>query len=247
LKKIISLFIISQLLFGLTGIELAKKVEDRKSPIDMKSTMTMVLTNKKGKTRTSSIRSYSKDDSKKQILWFLAPADDKGVSYLKIEHESKSDDMKLWLPNFKKIRRISSRKKSESFMGSDMSYEDMTSREITEYNYKIINNETVNDVECYVLESIPNGIKSEYSRHVSWISKDNYLALKEESYDKSGNLLKEKAIEYQLIKDFHIMKELFVKNVQKNHQTVLEFEDIEINTGIEDKLFHEKNLKRMPK
>ena len=132
-------------------------------------------------------------------------------------------------------------------MGSDMSYEDMTSREIAEYNYKIINNETVNDVKCYVLESTPNGIKSEYSRHVSWISKDNYLALKEESYDKSGNFLKEKAIEYQLIKGFHIMKKLFVKNVQKNHQTVLEFKDIEINTGIEDKLFHEKNLKRIPK
>ncbi len=247
MKKIISLFIFSHILFGLTGIELAQKVENRISPNDMKSTMTMVLTNKKGKTRTSSIRSYSKDDNKKQILWFLSPADDKGVSYLKIEHENKSDDMKLWLPNFKKIRRISSRKKSESFMGSDMSYEDMTSREISEYTYKIINNETINGIDCYVLESIPEGIKTEYSKHVSWISKDNYLALKEESFDKSGNLLKEKAIEYQLIKDFHIMKKLFVKNVQKNHQTVLEFENIEINTGIEDKLFHEKNLKRMPK
>ena len=43
---------------------------------------------------------------------------------------------------------------------------------ISEYNYKILKDETVNGIECYVLESIPNGIKSEYSKYVSWISKD---------------------------------------------------------------------------
>ena len=153
--KIIRLIILSilfQLLFALTGIELALLVDDRDSPKDMKSNMSMLLTNKNGKTRTSKIRSYSKDENKKQILWFLAPADDKGVAYLKIEHENKNDDMKLWLPNFKKIRRISSKKKSESFMGSDMSYEDMTSRNIDEYTYSILGSEKIDNVDCYILE-----------------------------------------------------------------------------------------------
>jgi hypothetical protein len=43
------------------------------------------------------------------------------------------------------------------------------------------------------------------------------------------------------------MKELHVKNVQRNHQTILKFDNIEVDSGIEDKIFHEKNLKRMPK
>ena len=154
--KLISISILFQSLFALTGIELAQIVDDRESPIDMKSNMSMFLTNKNGKTRTSSIRSYSKDGNNKQILWFLAPADDKGVAYLKIEHEDKNDDMKLWLPNFKKVRRISSRKKSESFMGSDMSYEDMTSRNMDEYTYSISGEDIINNVDCYILESIPN-------------------------------------------------------------------------------------------
>ena len=78
--KLISISILFQSLFALTGIELAQIVDDRESPIDMKSNMSMFLTNKNGKTRTSSIRSYSKDGNKKQILWFLAPADDKCVA-----------------------------------------------------------------------------------------------------------------------------------------------------------------------
>ena len=43
------------------------------------------------------------------------------------------------------------------------------------------------------------------------------------------------------------MKELYVKNVQRNHQTVLKFNDLEVDTGINNNIFHEKNLKRMPK
>ena len=69
--KIIRLIILSilfQLLFALTGIELALLVDDRDSPKDMKSNMSMLLTNKNGKTRTSKIRSYSKDENKKQIF-----------------------------------------------------------------------------------------------------------------------------------------------------------------------------------
>ena len=239
--------ILFQNLFALSGAELAALVDNRESPKDMKSNMSMVLTNKNGKMRTSEIRSYSKDSNKKQILWFLAPADDKGVAYLKIEHEDKNDDMKLWLPNFKKIRRISSRKKSESFMGSDMSYEDMTSRNLNEYTYLITGSEIINDKNCYILESTPNGIKTEYSKHKSWITKDTYIPLKEESFDKNGKLLKNKSIVYQKIKKYNIMKELHVKNVQRNHQTVLKFDNIEVDSGIEDNIFHEKNLKRMPK
>ncbi len=248
--KIIRLIILSilfQLLFALTGIELALLVDDRDSPKDMKSNMSMLLTNKNGKTRTSKIRSYSKDENKKQILWFLAPADDKGVAYLKIEHENKNDDMKLWLPNFKKIRRISSKKKSESFMGSDMSYEDMTSRNIDEYTYSILGSEKIDNVDCYILESVPSGIKTEYSKHISWIIKDMYLPVKEESFDKNGELLKSKSIIYQQIKEYSIMIELHVKNVQRNHQTILKFDNIEVDSGIKDNIFHEKNLKRMPK
>ena len=232
---------------ALTGIELALLVDDRDSPKDMKSNMSMLLTNKNGKTRTSKIRSYSKDENKKQILWFLAPADDKGVAYLKIEHENKNDDMKLWLPNFKKIRRISSKKKSESFMGSDMSYEDMTSRNIDEYTYSILGSEKIDTVDCYILESVPSGIKTEYSKHISWITKDMHLPIKEESFDKNMELLKSKSIIYQQIKEYYIMKELHVKNVQRNHQTILKFDNIEVDSGIKDNIFHEKNLKRMPK
>ncbi|MEE8334811.1 MAG: outer membrane lipoprotein-sorting protein, partial [Candidatus Neomarinimicrobiota bacterium] len=126
MKLIILLFL--SLGFSQTGPEIANMLDEKKAPLDMASVLTMELINSKGKTRILSMKSISMDKNKKQIIWFLAPADDKGVAFLKIEHVGKDDEIRMWLPAFKKIRRISAKKKGDSFMGSDLSYEDMTSR-----------------------------------------------------------------------------------------------------------------------
>ena len=248
MKNLAMVIIIISWMFGLTGDELVQKMEDRVTPIDSKVDMVMTLTNKKGKTRSSSLRSITKDDGAKQIIWFLSPADDKGVSFLKIEHDDKDDEMRMWLPAFKKVRRISAKKRSDSFMGSDMSYEDMSTRQLDEFNFNILGNEIYQDIPCHLLESTPKEhIRTEYSRHITWVDSTLFIPLKEESYDKSGILLKEKNFSYTVIKDYQILTEIRVTNIQKNHTTSLTFENIELDSGVEDNLFHERYLKRLPK
>ena len=51
-KKILAIFYVSSL-YGLTGLELAQKMEARPKPNDLKSENTMVLINKKGKKKTT--------------------------------------------------------------------------------------------------------------------------------------------------------------------------------------------------
>ena len=47
-------------------------------------------------------------------------------------------------------------------------------------------------------------------------------------------------------KNYSIMNELFVENVQKNHSTLLIVSNIKINLGFNDDMFHTKTIKRMP-
>jgi len=246
--KIISLLLFAGCVFALTGDELALQMESRKTPADSKVDLLMTLINKKGKTRSSSLHSINKDDGAKQIIWFLSPADDKGVAFLKIEHDNRDDEMRIWLPSFKKIRRISAKKRSDSFMGSDMSYEDLSSRQLDEYIFTLIGQQVYDSISCYLLESIPKErIRSEYSRHITWVDPTLLIPLKEESYDKSGIILKAKYFAYEKMAIYQILKEIHVTNVQKNHSTHLKFENIEIDTGVKDELFHERHLKRLPK
>ncbi|MFQ6606317.1 MAG: outer membrane lipoprotein-sorting protein [Fidelibacterota bacterium] len=252
MKRITSIFPILLLGMGMswgqTGYEIAKMVDDRKEPADMTADLTMVLTNSKGKTRTNIIHTVSKDGGKKQIIWFLSPPDDRGVAFLKIEHQDREDEMRLWLPAFKKVRRISAKKKGDAFMGSDLSYEDLTNRDLEENEYRRLEDETIQGKECYVLEVIPKPeAQSTYSRHVSWIVKTDLTILKEESYDRSGRLKKKKAFQYTKLKSYHLPKEIFVEDVQKKHTTRLTFDHMEVDTGVKASLFQEKNLKRLPR
>ncbi len=243
------LFILGMgMVWGQTGYEIAKMVDDRKEPADMTADLTMVLTNSKGKTRTNIIHTVSKNGGKKQIIWFLSPPDDRGVAFLKIEHQEGEDEMRLWLPAFKKVRRISSKKKGDAFMGSDLSYEDLTNRDLEENEYRRLEDEIVEGKDCYVLEVTPKPeAQSTYSRHVSWIVKQDLTLLKEESYDRSGRLKKKKTFRYSKLKSYDMPKEIFVEDVQKKHTTRLTFDQMEVDTGIKESLFQEKNLKRLPR
>jgi hypothetical protein len=46
---------------------------------------------------------------------------------------------------------------------------------------------------------------------------------------------------------YNIMTGIFVKDVQKEHSTRVTFDEIQLDTGLREGLFHEKNLKRIPR
>ena len=95
-------FLLSQ-----SGVEIATLLDQKLAPKDLSNKAKMILTNSKGKSRTSEMVSKSLNRNEKQMIWFLEPRDDRGVSFLKVEHENGEDEMRMWLPAFKRVRRIS--------------------------------------------------------------------------------------------------------------------------------------------
>ena len=247
MRKLLLLYVFISFSFSQSGYEIAKMVDEKPSPKDMSNRTKMVLTNSKGKIRTNAMVSKSVDGNKKQIIWFMEPKDDKGVAFLKLEHDDKKDEMRMWLPAFKKVRRISTKKKGDSFMGSDLSYEDLSSRDLNENEYKRLGDEKVNEVDCYVLEISPKKeAKSSYSKHISWIAKEGLYGVKENSFDKRGELKKRKVFNFQKLKEYYVIERVFVEDIQKNHTTEVTFSEVKVDSGIDNKLFQEKNLKRLP-
>ena len=73
------------------------------------------------------------------------------------------------------------------------------------------------------------------------------MILKEESFDKRGQLKKKKEFLNKELNDYLVMERILVEDVQKKHSTEVTFEDYKVDTGISIKLFQEKNLKRLPR
>lgn len=161
------------------------------------------------------------------------------------EEEGRDDDQWIYLPALKKVKRISSDSKSDYFMGSDFTYDDLGDRQPTDDNHKILREEKLNDEDCYVVASNPKDEEYMYSRTVTWIIKDKWIGLKKEFYDEDNEHLKTLSVKkYDKIKDYWIITNSQMHNVQKDHTTNMVLDNLKIDIGIEDNKFTERMMKR---
>jgi outer membrane lipoprotein-sorting protein len=164
------------------------------------------------------------------------------------KYAGKDDDRWLYMPALKLVRRIAANDKSSSFVGSDFTYEDVSGRDLEEDTYALVKEETIDGKTCDVVKSTPKSEKSaDYSYKLSWFDKTNFLPLKEEYYDKRGNLFKVfSADETRDVSGFPTIIKRTMVNVQTNHKTEVTFEEITYNLGLTDDLFTERYLRNAP-
>ena len=158
---------------------------------------TLTITDSKGnqRIRQSSMASLSlPDGTEKRIIKFLSPAEVSGTGILIFDYPEKSDDMWIYLPALRKTRRIVSREKSKSFMGSEFSNANMTAPGLEDFSYTLLGEEDHLGNSCYKIESVPISTRLEdeygYSRSVSWVDKNTYLVREISYFDFDGDLFK---------------------------------------------------------
>ncbi len=232
----------------LTGTQIIEKAYDRATGDDQTSMLTMTLTNKQGKQRIRKIKQFTKDlgDVEKSIMFFQSPADVKNTSFMSWSYDSdKSDDQWIYLPALKKTKRISSDSKSDYFMGSDFTYDDLGDRKLNADKHKLLKEETINGKACYVVESISKDEDYMYTKTITWINKANFIGVKKQFFDEDEELLKVLTIKkYVKISGFWVITNSEMKNVQKNHKTSMVLSNVQVNTGLSAAKFTERMMMR---
>ncbi len=229
--------------------DIIEKVYNRPVGDDMTSELTMTLVNKNGSERVRKIKQFSRDFGKveKKIMFFVAPADVKNTSFMNWSYDdpNKSDDQWIYLPALKKIKRISAENKSDYFMGSDFTYDDLGDRKVDDDTHTLLREETIDGVDYWVIQSVPKDEDYMYSKTITWIRKDNLIGLKKEFYDEDGELLKIlKIVKFENIDGFDIITKSEMDNVQKDHKTIMELSDVKINTNIPESKFTTRMMMR---
>ncbi|MDT8392348.1 MAG: outer membrane lipoprotein-sorting protein [Bacteroidales bacterium] len=255
--RIITMIVSSLILTGafqnantqnLTGREIVDKTYNRPTGEDQESDLKMILLNSSGDTRIREIKQFTKEmgDVEKSIMFFISPADVRNTSFMNWSYDDdRADDQWIYLPALKKVKRISSDSKSDYFMGSDFTYDDLGDRKLEEDTHQLLREEEINGKACYVVESIPVDKDYMYSKTITWIEKETFIGVKKEFYDEDGDLLKILSInEYKNFDGFDIITSSEMKNIQKNHRTQMELSNIQINTGVSDLKFSERMMTR---
>lgn len=177
-----------------SAAEISKKSMDMIDIGNMEMTSTIHIRDGKGNSRSRQITTIRKKFStvNKTIVRFIAPADVKGTALLVYDYEKQSDDMWIYLPALRKVRRVVSSEKGKNFMGSEFTNADMSKPNFDDFDFKLIGSEILSDVECYKIESKckTEALAAEYGfyKRISYIDISTTLCYKVEYYN-ANNIL----------------------------------------------------------
>lgn len=179
--------------------KIMKAVEDRATGDKGTARLRMKITDGAGRSRTRVVQSRTMKfkGGTKQLMIFESPADVRNTALLSVDYDAgaKDDDQWLYLPSLRKSTRISSSDKSGAFMGSDLTFSDMTKKDTTQYTYKLLKAEVKAGGEaCWLIESRPSSAKEKretgYLKSLVWISKAKLIPVQTKAWVREGKKLK---------------------------------------------------------
>ena len=115
--------------------EILERAFANRYEVDLATNIELIMRNQSGQERTRRFRAVSKviegrTHSIGRLVW---PHYLRGMTILTVEAIDRTQDTFVYLPAVAKVRRISTAQRGDSFLGSDVTYEDMERRRMSEY------------------------------------------------------------------------------------------------------------------
>ncbi len=236
----------------LTADQIVEKSEDVYPGMDQQSKLTFTIREPDGGERKVVLRRYWKNyptdpnvDSK-VLVFHEYPPDTTGTSFMVWTYKTskhKPEDLWIYLPILRKVQKLPEHP-DEIFSGSNLKPADMIPRDISLDKHNLLREETIENQQYYVIESTPkeSNRNYNYSKVVKWINKDNFLKERLDYYSTDGTLQKTQLITWKQVKTAYVWEKVVITNAKTGVQTMLSISDVEIDTGLNDKIFSERTM-----
>ena len=236
--------------------EIMQRVEDRDDGDLQTSDMEMILIDKSGYERVRQLRSFGRDvgEDTQSIMFFLSPADVVDTGFLTYDYDDpeRDDDQWLYLPALKKSKRIASRDKSGSFMGSDFNYADMADRELERYDFELMGEVEIGGQACWQIKEVPRTReeirRTGYKQSVLFVRQDNDIVIRSVHWLDKGNRQRYFEVhKLEVIDGIWVATEMTMttkKAKRTLHRTVLRSHNVKFNQDLDEALFSLRRLER---
>jgi len=230
--------------FALTVDEIMDKMEETAPDFTTQKTISeMVLIDEDGKEEVREMMMFSQkeeDEKTSTLMRFLSPKSVKGVTLLNIDDGEK---IYLYMPAYNKPRRIASSSKGDEFMGTGLSYEDMS----MDYEDKDYEKNLLEETDSeYIIEVLPSEEDASYEKIILHIDKENFYAKKVEFYETGSELTKTLTINKIKVDDNGKVTPMEIEftDIAENQKTKIVMKEIEYNVELSSSFFSIRTLSK---
>jgi len=236
----------------MTADQIVAKSEDVYPGMDQQSKLTFAIREPDGAERKVVLRRYWKNypgDSNidsKVLVFHEYPPDTTGTAFMVWTYKAskrKPEDLWIYLPILRKVQKLPEHP-DEIFSGANLKPADMIPRDVSLDQHKLLREETIENQQYYVVESTPKEVNRNYNygKVVKWIKKSDFLKERIEYYNTDGTLLKTQLITWKQVKTAYVWEKVVLTSAKTGVQTMLSISDVEIDTGLNDKVFSERTM-----
>ena len=195
-------------------------------------------------TREMEMRTWMKGTTF-ALIKVLAPAKDRGISFLK-----KKKEVWNWLPSLERTIKLPPSMMSQSWMGTDFTNDDLVkeSSALEDYTHTIAGDTIINGRSCYIIKFTPKPDAAVvWGKLLVSIDKKDFLELHTLFFDEDGSLLNiMNAYDIKMMGGRLIPSRLEMIPVdKKNQKTVIIYKSIVFNQPINDSFFTVENMKQL--
>ena len=229
---------------AITVDEIMDKMEETAPDFTTQKTISeMILIDEDGKEEIREMIMFSQkgeDEKTSTLMRFLSPKSVKGVTLLNINDGEK---IYLYMPAYNKPRRIASSSKGDEFMGTGLSYEDMSmDYKDKDYEKKLLE-ETDNE---FIIEVITSDEDTSYKKIILHVDKEKFYATKVEFYEAGNELTKTLTINKIQVDDKGKITpmEIVFTDIEENQKTKIVMKEIEYDIELSSSFFSIRTLKK---
>src|SRR5262245_31304750 len=173
------------------------------------------------------------------LIRFTYPNDIRGTSFLVWEHPGADDERFLFLPALGRVRRIAGAEKQESFVGSDLSYEDIGGRDLADYSYAFAAENAMwtapdgSTHPAWALESRARDAGAAFPRSVSLVLKDRFVIVHADIFNRRDERAKQFDVKrLERVDGVWTVLDLVVVNEGEKTRTELTTTSVRYNVGL---------------
>lgn len=255
-KRLLALLLLaaSQVHAEPTGAEVMERSLAALRPKGMTADVQLTIIESNSDRRVLKLKVLSKlqDDALHSSIRakFLSPPDLRDTVFLQVQGDGANDASWVFLPALRKVRRLPSAEKKNSFFGSDFTYGDVLPLSLAPFTHKLLKEESLDGERCWVVESTSVDPRTSeelgYHRRLSWIDASSYVDRKTEYFSAQGSKLRvQKASDPKQVgaaSNTWVMQRREMLQQDSGRRTLLEYQHIDNASALSNQLFSSRAM-----